>query len=112
MPLSDRAEYHAGSRASTAGSEPRAHGFSAFGTFRRAVPAFSDHAHWFADRLLHLLRLRAAGETIRRSAWAQFALAAELFEPARMFAWIVVVIATALTLNTLVSMIENRMRAH
>jgi ABC-type nitrate/sulfonate/bicarbonate transport system permease component len=40
------------------------------------------------------------------------ALAAELFEPARMFAWIVVVIATALTLNTLVSMIENRMRAH
>jgi len=33
-------------------------------------------------------------------------------EPARMYAWIVVVIATALMLNTLVSMIENRMRGH
>jgi hypothetical protein len=33
-------------------------------------------------------------------------------EPARMYAWIVVVIAAALVLNTLVSGIENRMRGH
>jgi hypothetical protein len=33
-------------------------------------------------------------------------------EPARMFAWIVFVIVTALVLNTLVSMIEARIRGH
>jgi hypothetical protein len=31
-------------------------------------------------------------------------------EPARMYAWIVFVIVTALALNTVVSAIENRMR--
>jgi ABC-type nitrate/sulfonate/bicarbonate transport system permease component len=40
------------------------------------------------------------------------ALAAELMEPARMYAWMVVVIATALVLNMLVTLIENRMRSH
>ena len=38
------------------------------------------------------------------------ALAAELMEPARLYAWIVFVILTAIVLNTIVSMIENRRR--
>jgi ABC-type nitrate/sulfonate/bicarbonate transport system permease component len=38
------------------------------------------------------------------------ALAAELMEPARMFAWIAVVIVTAMLLNGIVSLLENRMR--
>jgi ABC-type nitrate/sulfonate/bicarbonate transport system permease component len=52
------------------------------------------------------------GETISSVAGVgrNIALAAELMEPARMVAWIVVVIATALVLNALVSRLENRMR--
>jgi len=55
-----------------------------------------------------------AGETISSVSGVgrNIALAAELFEPARMFAWIVVVIVTALVLNALVSTLENRMRGH
>ena len=54
------------------------------------------------------------GETISSVSGVgrNIALAAELMEPARMYAWIVVVIATALVLNTAVSGIENRMRGH
>jgi ABC-type nitrate/sulfonate/bicarbonate transport system permease component len=53
------------------------------------------------------------GETISSVAGVgrNIALAAELMEPARMFAWIVFVIALALALNASVSSIENRMRA-
>jgi ABC-type nitrate/sulfonate/bicarbonate transport system permease component len=40
------------------------------------------------------------------------ALAAELFEPARMYAWIVCVVATALTLSAAVSAIERRFREY
>jgi ABC-type nitrate/sulfonate/bicarbonate transport system permease component len=52
------------------------------------------------------------GETISSVAGVgrNIALAAELMEPARMVAWIVIVIATALALNALVSRLENRMR--
>jgi ABC-type nitrate/sulfonate/bicarbonate transport system permease component len=52
------------------------------------------------------------GETISSVAGVgrNIALAAELMEPARMVAWIVVVITTALVLNALVSRLENRMR--
>jgi ABC-type nitrate/sulfonate/bicarbonate transport system permease component len=38
------------------------------------------------------------------------ALSAELMEPARMYAWIVFVIITAVVLNTIVSQVENRRR--
>lgn len=38
--------------------------------------------------------------------------AAELMEPARMYAWIVFVIITAIILNMLVSHVENRAREH
>jgi ABC-type nitrate/sulfonate/bicarbonate transport system permease component len=40
------------------------------------------------------------------------ALAAELMEPARMYAWIAFVIVAALVLNALVSALENRMRTY
>jgi ABC-type nitrate/sulfonate/bicarbonate transport system permease component len=51
------------------------------------------------------------GETISSVSGVgrNIALAAELMEPARMFAWMAVVIATALALNALVSRIEDRM---
>src|SRR5262245_33865330 len=54
------------------------------------------------------------GETISSVSGVgrNIALAAELFEPARMYAWIVFVIVAALVLNALVSALENRMRSH
>jgi ABC-type nitrate/sulfonate/bicarbonate transport system permease component len=53
------------------------------------------------------------GETISSVSGVgrNIALAAELMEPARMFAWIIFVIATALVLNSVVSVFENRMRS-
>ncbi|HEY4265200.1 MAG TPA: ABC transporter permease [Micropepsaceae bacterium] len=52
------------------------------------------------------------GETISSVSGVgrNIALAAELMEPARMFAWMAAVIATALALNALVSRLESRMR--
>jgi ABC-type nitrate/sulfonate/bicarbonate transport system permease component len=54
------------------------------------------------------------GETISSVSGVgrNIALAAELMEPARMYAWIVFVIFAALVLNALVSALENRMRGH
>jgi ABC-type nitrate/sulfonate/bicarbonate transport system permease component len=54
------------------------------------------------------------GETISSISGVgrNIALAAELMEPARMYAWIVFVIVAALVLNGLVSAIETRMRGH
>ena len=54
------------------------------------------------------------GETISSVSGVgrNIALAAELMEPARMYAWIVFVILAALVLNALVSVLENRMRGH
>ena len=54
------------------------------------------------------------GETISSVSGVgrNIALAAELMEPARMYAWIVFVILAALVLNGLVSALENRMRGH
>jgi ABC-type nitrate/sulfonate/bicarbonate transport system permease component len=54
------------------------------------------------------------GETISSISGVgrNIALAAELMEPARMYAWIVFVILAALVLNGLVSALENRMRGH
>ena len=50
------------------------------------------------------------GETLSSVAGVgrNISLAAELMEPARMYAWIVFVILTAITLNMVVSSIENR----
>jgi len=54
------------------------------------------------------------GETISSVSGVgrNIALAAELMEPARMYAWIAFVIVAALVLNALVSALENRMRSH
>jgi ABC-type nitrate/sulfonate/bicarbonate transport system permease component len=54
------------------------------------------------------------GETISSVSGVgrNIALAAELMEPARMYAWIAFVILAALVLNALVSALENRMRGH
>jgi ABC-type nitrate/sulfonate/bicarbonate transport system permease component len=94
----------------------RSMGFSAFGTFRHVLfpAAFPIMLTGLRIGFFICFASVLAGETISSVSGVgrNIALAAELFEPARMFAWIVVVIATALTLNTLVSMIENRMRAH
>jgi ABC-type nitrate/sulfonate/bicarbonate transport system permease component len=53
------------------------------------------------------------GETISSVAGVgrNIALAAELMEPARMYAWILFVILTSVTLNMVVHSIENRVRS-
>jgi ABC-type nitrate/sulfonate/bicarbonate transport system permease component len=50
------------------------------------------------------------GETLSSAAGIgrNIALSAELMESARMYAWIVFVILTAITLNVLVSQVEQR----
>jgi ABC-type nitrate/sulfonate/bicarbonate transport system permease component len=92
----------------------RALGISAFGTVR--------HVLWPAAFPVILTGLRIGffiafasvlgGETISsvEGVGRNIALAAELMEPARMYAWIVVVVVTALVLNSAVSAVENRMR--
>jgi ABC-type nitrate/sulfonate/bicarbonate transport system permease component len=92
----------------------RALGISAFGTVR--------HVMWPAAFPVILTGLRIGffiafasvlgGETISsvEGVGRNIALSAELLEPARMYAWIVVVVAAALVLNGAVSAIENRMR--
>jgi len=94
----------------------RSMGFSALGTFRHVLfpSAFPVMLTGLRIGFFICFASVLAGETISSVSGVgrNIALAAELFEPARMFAWIVVVIATALVLNTLVSMLENRMRGH
>jgi ABC-type nitrate/sulfonate/bicarbonate transport system permease component len=52
------------------------------------------------------------GETLSSAAGIgkNIALAAELMEPARLYAWIVFVICTTVTLNFVVTAVENRRR--
>ena len=92
----------------------RAMGFSPFGMFRHVLFPASFPVILTGLRIGFFICFASVlgGETISSVAGVgrNIALAAELMEPARMFAWIVFVIATALVLNTLVSVIENRMR--
>ena len=94
----------------------RSMGVTAFGTFRHVMfpAAFPVMLTGLRIGFFICFASVLAGETISSVAGVgrNIALAAELFEPARMFAWIVVVIVTALVLNALVSMLENRMRGH
>jgi ABC-type nitrate/sulfonate/bicarbonate transport system permease component len=89
-------------------------GFSAFGTFRHVLfpAAFPVILTGLRIGFFIFFASVLGGETISSVSGVgrNIALAAELMEPARMYAWIVFVIATALALNTLVSTIENRMR--
>ena len=89
-------------------------GFSAFGTFRHVLfpAAFPVILTGLRIGFFICFASVLGGETISSVSGVgrNIALAAELMEPARMYAWIVFVIATALVLNALVSTIENRMR--
>ena len=91
-------------------------GFSHLGTFRHVLfpAAFPVILTGLRIGFFICFASVLGGETISSVSGVgrNIALAAELMEPARMYAWIVVVIATALVLNALVSMIENRMRGH
>jgi ABC-type nitrate/sulfonate/bicarbonate transport system permease component len=91
-------------------------GLSPFGTFRHVLfpAAFPVILTGLRIGFFICFASVLGGETISSVSGVgrNIALAAELMEPARMYAWIAIVIATALVLNTLVSWIENRMRAH
>jgi ABC-type nitrate/sulfonate/bicarbonate transport system permease component len=94
----------------------RSMGFSSSGTFRYVLfpAAFPVILTGLRIGFFICFASVLGGETISSVSGVgrSIALAAELMEPARMYAWIVVVIAAALALNTLVSMVENRMRGH
>ena len=94
----------------------RSMGISRLGTFRHVLfpAAFPVILTGLRIGFFICFASVLGGETISSVSGVgrNIALAAELMEPARMYAWIVVVIVTALVLNTLVSGIENRMRLH
>jgi ABC-type nitrate/sulfonate/bicarbonate transport system permease component len=92
----------------------RSMGISRLGTFRHVLfpAAFPVILTGLRIGFFICFASVLGGETISSVSGVgrNIALAAELMEPARMYAWIVVVIVTALILNTLVSGLENRMR--
>jgi ABC-type nitrate/sulfonate/bicarbonate transport system permease component len=94
----------------------RAMGLSAYGTFRHVLLPSAFPVILTGLRIGFFICFASVlgGETISSVSGVgrNIALAAELMEPARIFAWIVFVIATALILNTLVSVIETRLRRH
>jgi len=92
----------------------RSMGFSSFGTFRHVLfpAAFPVILTGLRVGFFICFASVLGGETISSVSGVgrNIALAAELMEPARMYAWIVFVVAAALSLNTAVSVVENRMR--
>src|SRR5215471_289031 len=92
----------------------RAMGFSPFGTFRHILfpAAFPVVLTGLRIGFFICFASVLGGETISSVAGVgrNIALEAELLEPARMYAWIVFVIAVAFLLNMLVSALERRMR--
>lgn len=95
-------------------SAAKSMGLSSFGTFRHVLFPAAFPAILTGLRISFFICFASVlgGETISSVSGVgrNIALSAELMEPARMYAWIVVVIVTALALNALVSRIENRMR--
>jgi ABC-type nitrate/sulfonate/bicarbonate transport system permease component len=95
-------------------SAAKSMGLSPFGTFRHVLFPASFPVILTGLRIGFFICFASVlgGETISSVSGVgrNIALAAELMEPARMYAWIVFVIVTALTLNTVISAIENRMR--
>ena len=93
----------------------RAMGITAFGQFRHVLFPAAFPVILTGMRIGFFICFASVlgGETISSVSGVgrNIALAAELMEPARMFAWIVFVIAVALALNGLVSAVEHRMRA-
>jgi ABC-type nitrate/sulfonate/bicarbonate transport system permease component len=92
----------------------RAMGFTAFGIVRHVLfpSAFPIILTGLRIGFFICFASVLGGETISSLSGIghNIALSAELMEPARMYAWIVVVIAAALVLNGAVSAVENRMR--
>src|SRR5262249_43931771 len=92
----------------------RSMGLSGFGVFRHVLLPAAFPVILTGLRIGFFICFASVlgGETISSLAGIgrNIALAAELMEPARMYGWIVVVIAAALFLNALVSTIETRMR--
>jgi ABC-type nitrate/sulfonate/bicarbonate transport system permease component len=95
-------------------SAARSMGFSRFGTFRHVLfpAAFPVILTGLRIGFFICFASVLGGETISSVAGVgrNIALSAELMEPARMFAWITVVIVTATMLNAAVSLLESRMR--
>jgi ABC-type nitrate/sulfonate/bicarbonate transport system permease component len=94
----------------------RSMGVSAVGLFRHVLFPAAFPAILTGLRIGFFICFASVlgGETISSVSGVgrNIALAAELMEPARMYAWIVFVILVALGLNSLVSALENRMRGH
>jgi ABC-type nitrate/sulfonate/bicarbonate transport system permease component len=92
----------------------RAMGLSPFGTFRHVLIPSAFPVILTGLRIGFFICFASVlgGETISSVAGVgrAIALAAELMEPARMYAWIVFVVLIALVLNGIASAIENRMR--
>jgi len=94
----------------------RAMGFSAAGTFRHVLLPAAFPVVFTGLRIGFFICFASVlgGETISSLAGVgrSIALAAELMEPARMYAWIAAVVAVALLLNKMISLIESRMRGY
>ena len=94
----------------------RSMGLTSFGTFRHVLfpAAFPVVLTGLRIGFFICFASVLGGETISSVSGVgrNIALAAEWMEPARMYAWIVFVVAVALLLNTVVSFIENRMRKY
>ncbi len=92
----------------------RSLGLSAYGTFHHVLLPSAFPVILTGLRIGFFICFASVlgGETISSVAGIgrAIALAAELMEPARMYAWIVFVVLTALVLNGLVSFLESRMR--
>jgi ABC-type nitrate/sulfonate/bicarbonate transport system permease component len=95
-------------------SAAKSMGFSKAGTFRHVLfpAAFPVIITGLRIGFFICFASVLGGETISSVSGVgrNIALSAELMEPARMFAWIAVVIVTATLLNAIVSLLENRMR--
>jgi ABC-type nitrate/sulfonate/bicarbonate transport system permease component len=92
----------------------RSAGFTAWGTFRHVLFPASFPVILTGLRVGFFICFASVlgGETISSftGVGRNIALNAELMEPAKMYAWIVFVILTALVLNAIVSMVENHRR--
>jgi ABC-type nitrate/sulfonate/bicarbonate transport system permease component len=92
----------------------RAMGFTPFGVFRHVLLPAAFPVIMSGLRIGFFICFASVlgGETISSVSGVGHAIAleAELMEPARMYAWIVFVVLTALALNALASAVENRRR--
>jgi ABC-type nitrate/sulfonate/bicarbonate transport system permease component len=92
----------------------RSMGASAFDTFRHVLLPAAFPVILTGLRISFFITFASVlgGETLSAAAGVgrNIALAAELMEPARMYAWIVFVLLTSIVLNSLVSQVETSRR--